>query len=494
MKLDDANQFRLPTKNEIVVVQGLVSASQWNDHKARILNYDPETGRYGIQLLLLSTTSDKKKKLLSVRPCNLQLLDDVNKQEWDDRLVHVFIPCHVGDTRRVELFRQCVRSLILQHGRCRVFVGVSSSSTSTSSSSISSSWGSGEDDDNRIAGHDDDFLRRQTMDILRVVSTSGMVTGQHQQWFVIEQHTRPLSQFHHFKSLFDLSFVINPHAWIMFCDNDDMYDINRIKWFQESATELQDETYYDGFWSGGKLLIDEKRAQEIYGKDVAIPIDKFIERDDTLSDIVEVAATYDENADKDVLEYFDFCIRSSVMNRFLRITPDKVLAHRFCDCRFGDTIQKLHIENREHPVMEWLIIHYRLRLIDRHELFLNRDIKSGQNHALSGIVVSDDDVKLSDETGLDPILIAYGRKDVEESVIIMVERDDVGLEHRRKLRVLYMDRDFGSNIGTRLWEQTVDKFSSYFTEEQARKCRLWASTSKQQNYSLEEDMNGQRNY
>lgn len=74
-------------------------------------------------------------------------------------------------------------------------------------------------------------------------------------------------------------------------------------------------------------MIDDKKAREEFGDDQAIPFDLFTSYDDRLEDMVEVAATMDENADKDVLEYFDFCIQSTILKRFLGVTPSPILAH-----------------------------------------------------------------------------------------------------------------------------------------------------------------------
>ena len=456
--ISETNQYRLPTTGEKITIQGLVSAAQHNGKIGRVLKYDKETGRYGIQI----EVGEGKKKQLAIKPTNILLSDDKNKKEWDDRLVHVFVPCHTSDRRRHEQFRQCGRSLAVQVGRCRIFVSVS-----------------GE-------------LRDEAVGTLRTAAALPKPVGGHHQWFVMETSDQK-SQFQHFQSLFPISMALNPCAWLMFLDNDDMYHPFRVRWFQDCAKKIRDNLKIDGFYSGGKLLIDEMKVQEKFGDDDAVNLDLFLNLDDSLNGIVDVAATIEENSEKDVIEYFDYCIRSKVMKKFLSVTPQEILSHPFCDVRFGVCIQQLNTVTRYHPTEEWLLMHYRVRHLDRHQLFLNRDMDSRKN-AMVSVTISEEDRALSEETGLDEAMIAFCRKDIEEGAIMMVERDDAGLEHRRKMLVPGLDREHGSEIGTRIWQATWKKFSAYFTAELAKKNRQWYEASNRQNYSLEQDLQQDSHY
>ncbi|KAL3904691.1 MAG: hypothetical protein SGILL_009969 [Bacillariaceae sp.] len=465
-KLAETNQYRLPATGERIKVDGLVAAAKHNGKHGRILNYDKEKGRYGIQLVLEDGGDDDKRQLLSIKPGNITTLDDTNHSKWDDRLTHVFVPCHIDGLRRLNQFRECARSLVCQNGRCRIFVSIS-------------------------GGGEDDNLCDRAMDILRVGSTLPKPVGTNMQWFVLKGPKK--SQFQHFRALMPLSWVVNPSAWLMFLDNDDMYHPFRVECFQKRVREEKADADVDGVFCGGKLLIDDLQFRSKFGDEAVIELNSILNRDDSLDGIMDVAASRDENADKDVLEYFDFCIRTKVLKRFLSITPDEILAHRFCDVRFADFVQKLTIRLADHPYQEWLTMHYRIRQQDRHNFFLKRDLQSCSN-ALMHIMVCAEDEALSTQTGLDPALIAYCRKDVEEGAIIMVERDDAGLEHRRQMLIPGMDEQFGHQIGTLLWEATCKKFSSFFSAELATKNRLWADASGRQVYDLELDTQHDRHF
>lgn len=449
-----------------MIIQGLVSASHLNGQRGEVVKYEKESRRYRVRLVATATKTknnvgNDKKRNLAVKPENILLGDDPQKQHWDDRLLHLFCPCHTSDTRRHEQFRQCARSMFSPLGRCRIFVGV---------------------------GGQNHEMREKAMDTLRTAATL-TADGHHQQWFVVEEaSSRPKSQFEHFQSLLPLSLALNPSAWIMFLDNDDMLHPVRVHWFQVLAKRFKDDPRVDGFFSGGKLLIDDNMVRTKFGEESVPALELFLEGNESLNGIVDVAASADENAEKDVTEYFDFCIRSSVLKRFLSLTPDRILIHRCCDVRFMECIVRLQIKNCPHPAQEWLLMHYRIRLRDRNQLCLNRDTTSRTN-AMMAVTVSDQDRALSAETGLDVELIAFCRKDVEEGVIQMIERDDEALEHRRKMVVPSMDEDYGHKIGSRLWEETCLELSSYFPEDLAKRNRQWCAAGKTPAYNLEEDLN-----
>ena len=112
----DTNQSRLPTTGERITIQGLLAASHLNGKNGIVVKYERESRRYRIQLFLETpateeSNNDKEKKQLAVKSESILLSNDPKKKEWDDRLVHVFCPCHTSDNRRHEQFRQCTRSL-----------------------------------------------------------------------------------------------------------------------------------------------------------------------------------------------------------------------------------------------------------------------------------------------------------------------------------------------------------------------------------------------
>ena len=61
--------------------------------------------------------------------------------------------------------------------------------------------------------------------------------------------------------------MIKPNAWLMFLDNDDLYHMFRVRWFQDIIDKRgkEENTIKNAFYCGGKLLIDVAKANEKFG-------------------------------------------------------------------------------------------------------------------------------------------------------------------------------------------------------------------------------------
>jgi hypothetical protein len=92
---------------------------------------------------------------------------------------------------------------------------------------------------------------------------------------------------------------------------------------------------------------------------------------------------------------------------------------------------------------------------------------------MMSVVVSEEDRKLAEQSGLAAIQIAWCRKDAEEAVIGLIARDEPNLEYKRSQTVPRMDRDFGHTIGTIIWEQTCNAMSSYFSKDLEERNKAW---------------------
>lgn len=238
--------------------------------------------------------------------------------------------------------------------------------------------------------------------------------------------------------------------------------------------ELSEEAVEKAFYCGGKLLIDVAKANEKFGdgdEDV-IEYDKFVSLDQELTGLVFVAATAKENDEQDVKEYFDFCVKTEILQSFMDATPDGILSRRFCDVRFLASLSHPRIRHYEHPLQEWLLMHYRVRSYDRHQRYLDLDLDTYTNSLLK-VEVSEQDRHLAQVTGLHDAKIAFLRRDIEECAIQAVYRDDENIAFMRRGRVPYMDKTHGNNTGTVLWNEVMEELESYYTEEQAEKSKEW---------------------
>ena len=65
-------------------------------------------------------------KFLAVKRTNMRTSIADEQDGWDEAAaMHVLVPCHINDERRLAQFLQCAKSLAYQDSACRVFVGIS---------------------------------------------------------------------------------------------------------------------------------------------------------------------------------------------------------------------------------------------------------------------------------------------------------------------------------------------------------------------------------
>jgi len=302
-------------------------------------------------------------------------------------------------------------------------------------------------------------LKEQAIDILRQLSSMERI-GANQQWYVKESATK-MSQFRHFQALMPISLALNPEAWIIFLDNDDMYQKYRVSFLHSFLSTRHHDPNKDVICCPGKLLIDVKKSKVLFGDNV-LAYQQFDTYDDALRDLVSVAATVKENMEKHATEYFDLCVRSNLLQRFLEFTPGEILDHRYCDVCFHKILGLRGCIVARHPAQDWLLMHYRVRRQDIGEAFQNSNIDI-YNNALVSVSISKEDRRLSDETGVSPEMIAYLRSDVEEAAIQLIEFDHALLEKDRK-ELLALTSYY--DLKSKLWESTCMEFSSCSSKDQ----------------------------
>jgi hypothetical protein len=253
----------------------------------------------------------------------------------------------------------------------------------------------------------------------------------------------------------------------MFLDNDDMYHPMRVGFFKRFATREHSNVDFDAFWCDVKLLLDSTQI----GTDTVVKVETILNMDERLDGKVQVAATPQENSGLDVLEYFDFCVRTSVLSKFFELTPLELVRNKFCDVRFMATLNRLCTTAcRDGSGQEWLLMHYRVKRYDRVQAFKDKDEERYSN-AMLGVEVSEMDHKLALDTSLDGRQIAWFAMILKLGQFNIL--DEQNLLSAREMVASRMDRDFGHNIGSALWEQTCEDFSSYFSDEMIEQNKNW---------------------
>jgi hypothetical protein len=260
--------------------------------------------------------------------------------------MHVLIPCHVTDMHRVDLFKQCALSVALQeHRQFSVFVSISG----------------------------EPACRNRAMQITQEMN---QFKDSKLNWFVVDTGVEKRAQFEHYRHLLGISILVHPDAWLMFLDNDDMFHPQRVSLFKEFAERPHpNDRDMVAFNCGEKLLVDSDKV----GED-CITVERIIGGDDTVVEFTTLVSRHNIQ-DLSATEYFDFCVHTSVLKRFMEITPTELLSHSFCDCRFGASVSSLSICQlimAKPFAPKWLIAHYKVKQTSKDAAFARGGVSNSQ--------------------------------------------------------------------------------------------------------------------
>jgi hypothetical protein len=428
------NSFKIPSPKDTVRLQGLASAADLNGAMGVIVRYAPEQDRYQVKL-----TSVDRKGTLAVKMENIVVVDAVKRSS--SLSMHILIPCHLMEEHRLLQFGQCMKSVAKQTDTdCCAFVGISSP----------------------LAG-----LRYFAVALLRVVNDKRPGV----RWYFVDNDSEATAQFEHFRDLLPISDAINKDAWLMFLDNDDMFHPRRVELFRSEAGRRHPlDPDRVAFYSGNKLLLNSDMIG--YNK---VELDEFVldggksepwPEDEALQQVTQLAVGASNVELLGANEYFDYCVRASFVRRFMELKPAQMLSNKYCDCRFMASVARectTMFSSREHM---WLIIHFKVPAETKTEAFWDADKERHERHASASIdVAKEEDRSLAEHTGLPPEQIVACRNELEEQAIMFFARDDRNLEGARHRFENEINKNVGHNIGSILWEQTCEKFASYFSED-----------------------------
>jgi hypothetical protein len=446
--------YRIPSSGDKVRLQGLASAGDLNGETGKVLRYVKEQMRYQVKL-----TSIDRKGTVSIKVENLVLVE-TEKRTLKDLSVdsmHILIPCHVADEQRVYQFTQCVKSVSMQTDtNCCAIVGVSSPNQG---------------------------MRYLIHGLLCALNDKRPGI----RWYVLVTDSDDnKSQFEHFRDLLmHISDPIDKDAWLLFLDNDDMFHPRRVELFRrEAARKTARDPDRIVFNCGDKLVLNS----DIIGHN-EVNFDEFVLKgdadysepwrdDEALIQVTQLATG--PNVDLfDVSEYFDFCVRASVLRRFLRITPPQILAHKYCDVRFLVTVSRECVTRLIDRRYEWLLIHFRVPSEKKREAGYGANEGSNAKHSSASIdAATEDDMLLAKQTSLPPELVAACREELEEQIIVFLARDDRNLESVRDRFENKLNTSFGHSLGTILWKRVCATFSSYFTDASLRQNQDWCKEGR----------------
>lgn len=426
----------LPRKGETVLLNGLVgSHDKFNGQRATTVSFDASQGRYSLRLLEEQARGDEA--LLDVK------LDNIVCSHRKVPL-HVFIPCHIATDRRVEAFRQTVKSVLNQVAHSySVHVGLS-----------------GPAKYRKIAS---DSIASMTI----VQPTPSPV-----QWYIQDDQVEARSQLEHIYRLLQDSLLLHPQALVMFVDNDDMCHPQRFYQFLNfyKMASLPTLAIPCKLLLSDKVSSKEGQYENIV--DVEDPNDfGHWKRNRKLRRNVTIATNSWVN-ELDAEEYFDFIVPSMVLQKFFALTPEPVREHRFCDLRLYAYLDKLSpVELDDNPAVPWLLAHYKISEHDKKRAFDRHGVLAGGPQSVdqasySIMKPSHGDVALSQRFQtrniLSPNQVALCRAHLESIVIQFYGWSNDMLRQSRRDKIAELNQLYGRGFGEALWGECENRIASLF--------------------------------
>lgn len=182
-------------------------------------------------------------------------------------------------------------------------------------------------------------------------------------------------------------------------------------------------------------------------------------------------ATSDTAGDLDCKEYFDYIVPTAVLEKFMKLTPEAVASHRFCDLRLYQVFSYLEpFEMSDpHPGM-WLLAHYKVSMDDKLRTFDNHGRRDTDRlvHAVDESSFKEEettpaDIALSERfPKLSPGQVAMCRGRLESIILSYIGWNEEKLEEARKEEIMELNRSHGIGFGEELWEECQANMLSLF--------------------------------
>lgn len=370
--------------------------------------------------------------------------------------MHALVPCHVDSETRMERFRLCMRSVLLQQEpNFKVFVGLSGP------------------------------FRAQCAAELRRIAA--MARGPGIRWYVVDGNRDRRSRFEHLGDLLHVSRDIDRDAWLLFLNTDDLWHPTRVFYFKMLA-----KARTLPFAAPNKLVIHEERLKDV----ASFPIGDFVSHaedfdkwrgHEALEGLIEVA-DQDRIDEQDAVEFFDYCVPSALLQQFLDLTPPVILNSEWCDMRFLailDEIVDCELTWLDPKQISWLMAHYKLstdaKMEDFDAIGAGLDPHAVHQASSTAVVPTATDVAMVRDFDLVlfPKQVAILRMHVESMAIQYVGWcDERHEEARLQITSDIFDRHGSDAFGQALWRLSTDKFA-LDPDLAKRNANTWANYTPQ---------------
>ena len=293
-------------------------------------------------------------------------------------------------------------------------------------------------------------------------------------WFILPQESP--HTFQHLRQLHELALQINPNAWILFLKQTDLFHPQRVHAFRTVLQHPMTSAIMP-FALSAKLLVRQLAST---GKG-------------QLRDFIHNSADFHKWQSQPILkrevslpkmdqlphEYFDYCIPTSLLGRFLRTTPTSLLSNPHCALRLASMLDDLATLEPLVP-FPWLLIHYVCASTSLESTFNRHDWITGSkilDDPSITVDLTDFDRHVSEHNypSLSPTQIALCRSHLESIIVRYCYWNEPVLEDCEIRVIRQVDMYHGRGLGKLVWKHCSDMVRSRFSVEEQKLNQMWSA-------------------
>lgn len=292
-------------------------------------------------------------------------------------------------------------------------------------------------------------------------------------WFILP-HESPHT-FQHLQQLHEVSRNVNANAWILFLKQTDLFHPQRVHAFRTVLKHPMTSPAMP-FALSAKLLVGQLSST---GKG-------------QLRDFIHNSSDFHKWQSQPILkrevslakaqlphEYFDYCIPSSLLARFLRTTPTSLLSNPHCELRLASMLDDMTTLEPLAPY-PWLLIHYAGPSISLESTFNRHDLITGSkilDDPSVTVDLNDFDRHVSENKyrSLSPTQIALCRGHFESIIVRYCYWNEPVLEDCEIRVIRQVDMYHGRGLGKLVWKHCSDTVRSCFSVEEQKLNQSWST-------------------
>jgi hypothetical protein len=177
-------------------------------------------------------------------------------------------------------------------------------------------------------------------------------------------HPQKLSQFEHYKSLFDMLMSLeynNKETWCLFCDDDDFCNPYRNSFYQKEIDKIISDQNCNSMSSYQSIYFTCSEVQYFCKNNKDYNILEPTDSQYRLSKITSLLDKKEAEITNGGQDYFMFCCRIDALKFFFKVVNNEILKNLGCDLVFRNLLRCLpcKIVEKNENINHWLYAHTR---------------------------------------------------------------------------------------------------------------------------------------